>query len=77
MDDKVFEDIEIAPPSVVKQAARNFAAVLAETPQFKAFEQAADLFQHDQVAQETRSTAGIPGKTDFLACSIDAQRAQP
>jgi cell fate (sporulation/competence/biofilm development) regulator YlbF (YheA/YmcA/DUF963 family) len=52
MDDKVFDDIEIAPPSVVKQAARNFAAVLAETPQFKAFEQAADRFQQDPLAQE-------------------------
>lgn len=52
MDDKVFDDIEIAPPSVVKQAARDFAATLAETPQFKAFEQAADRFQQDQVAQE-------------------------
>ena len=52
MDNKVFDDIEIAPPSVVKQAARNFAAVLAETPQFKAFEQAADLFQQDPLAQE-------------------------
>ena len=44
MDDKVFEDIEIAPPSIVKQAARDFAAALAETPQFKAFDQAADAF---------------------------------
>jgi cell fate (sporulation/competence/biofilm development) regulator YlbF (YheA/YmcA/DUF963 family) len=52
MDDKVFDDIGIAPPSVVKQAARNFAAVLAETPQFKAFEQAAHRFQQDPVAQE-------------------------
>ncbi len=52
MDDKVFDDIEIAPPSVVKQAARNFAAVLAEMSQFKAFEQAADRFQQDPVAQE-------------------------
>lgn len=26
MDNKVFDDIEIAPPSVVKQAARDFAA---------------------------------------------------
>lgn len=52
MHDKVFDDIEITSPSVVKQAARDFAATLAETPQFKAFEQAADRFQQDRVAQE-------------------------
>ncbi len=52
MEDKVFDDIDIAPPSVVKQAARNFAAALAETPQFKAFDQAADCFRQDQAAQQ-------------------------
>lgn len=52
MDDKVFDDIETAPPSVVKNAARGFAAALAETPQFKAFEQAADRFRQDQAAQQ-------------------------
>ena len=44
-------DIEIASPSVVKQAARNFAAALSETAQFKAFEQAAQAFQKDEAAQ--------------------------
>ena len=52
MDDKVFDDIEIAPPSVVKRTARDFAAALAETPQFKAFEQAAERFRQDQTAQQ-------------------------
>jgi cell fate (sporulation/competence/biofilm development) regulator YlbF (YheA/YmcA/DUF963 family) len=52
MDDKVFDDIETAPPSVVKSSARDFAAALAETPQFKAFEQAADRFRQDQAAQQ-------------------------
>ena len=47
----VVNDMEIAPPSVVKQAARDFAAVLSETQQFKAFEQAAGVFQKDEVAQ--------------------------
>ena len=47
----VVNDMEIAPPSVVKQAARDFAAVLSETQQFKAFEQAAEVFQKDEVAQ--------------------------
>lgn len=52
MDDKAINDIEIAPPSVVKQAARNFASVLAETSQFKYFEQAAERFRQDQAAQQ-------------------------
>jgi len=52
MNDFVFDDIEIAPPSVVKRTARDFAAALAETTQFKAFEQAADCFRQDQAAQQ-------------------------
>jgi cell fate (sporulation/competence/biofilm development) regulator YlbF (YheA/YmcA/DUF963 family) len=52
MKDMVFEDIEIAPPSIVKQAARDFAAAMAETPQFKAFEQAAYALRKDQAAQQ-------------------------
>ena len=52
MNDFVFDDIEIAPPSVVKRTARDFAAALAETPQFKALEQAADCFRQDQAAQQ-------------------------
>jgi cell fate (sporulation/competence/biofilm development) regulator YlbF (YheA/YmcA/DUF963 family) len=52
MDDQVFDDIEIVPPSVVFSAARDFAAALAETPQYKAFEQTAERFRQDQTAQQ-------------------------
>ena len=52
MEDMVFEDIEISSPSVVKQAARDFATALAETQQFKAFEQKAYTFYQDQAAQQ-------------------------
>lgn len=52
MEEKVYENIEIAPSSVVRQAARDFAAALAETPQFKAFEQAAFAFRQIQSAQQ-------------------------
>ncbi|HLO33651.1 MAG TPA: YlbF family regulator [Anaerolineales bacterium] len=55
MDDKVLDDLETAPPSIVLKAARDFAAALAETPQFKSFEQAADRFQNDQTAQQAMS----------------------
>ena len=46
------DDIEVAPPSVVLSAAREFAAALAETPQFEAFEQTAEHFRQDQTAQQ-------------------------
>jgi len=52
MDDQVSDDIEMAPPSVVLSAARGFAAVLAETPQFQSFEQAAERFRQDHAAQQ-------------------------
>jgi cell fate (sporulation/competence/biofilm development) regulator YlbF (YheA/YmcA/DUF963 family) len=52
MDDQVFDNIETAPPSVVLSAARNFAATLVETPQYQAFEQAAERFRQDQAAQQ-------------------------
>jgi cell fate (sporulation/competence/biofilm development) regulator YlbF (YheA/YmcA/DUF963 family) len=52
MDDQVFDDIEMAPLSVVLSAARDFAAVLAETPQFQSFEQAAECFRQHQAAQQ-------------------------
>jgi len=52
MDNKAINDIEAASPSVVKQAARNFASTLAETPEFKSFEQVAERFRQDQAAQQ-------------------------
>lgn len=51
MNDVVYEDIEIAPSSVVMQAARDFAEALSETPQFAAFEKAAFAFHQDEAAQ--------------------------
>jgi cell fate (sporulation/competence/biofilm development) regulator YlbF (YheA/YmcA/DUF963 family) len=52
MKDEVFEEIEISSESVVKQAARDFAAALSETLQFKTFEQADFAFRQDQAAQQ-------------------------
>lgn len=52
MDDRVFDDIETAPASVVLSAARDFAAALVETPQYQAFELAAERFRQDQAAQQ-------------------------
>ena len=50
--DFIKNDSDLAPRSVVLGVARDFAAALAETPQFKAFEQAADRFRQDQEAQQ-------------------------
>lgn len=52
MNDQVNEDIEIASTPIVKQSARDFASALAETPQFKTFEQAVYAFRNDQAAQQ-------------------------
>jgi cell fate (sporulation/competence/biofilm development) regulator YlbF (YheA/YmcA/DUF963 family) len=52
MQDLVHDDIEVAPVEVVKRAARDFAAALGETPQFEAFEQAAERFRQDETAQQ-------------------------
>ncbi len=51
MSDLSMNELELAPASVVKQAARDFAATLAETSQFKAYEEAADRLNRDTEAQ--------------------------
>lgn len=52
MNNDIMNDLEISPPSVIRQAARDFAHALAETTQFKAFERASDQLHHDLVAQQ-------------------------
>src|SRR5574338_585837 len=79
MTDHVLDDIEIAPPSVVKQAARDFAAALSETPQYRAFEQAAGLFQKDEVAQRAQQEyeakqQSLRGLLMLNAASADEQQ---
>lgn len=48
-------ELDIASPSVVRAAARDFAAALAETPQFKAFESAYANLKKDTAAQQALS----------------------
>ncbi len=52
MENLASDNIEVAPPDVVKRAARDFAAALADTPQFKALDGAADRLRQDQAAQQ-------------------------
>lgn len=52
MPDFDVNELELAPPEVVRQSARDFAVALAETPQFKAYEEATDRLNHDTAAQQ-------------------------
>ena len=54
MTEPSFNELEIASDSVVMDAARGFAEVLAQTPQFKAYEEAAYRYRHDEIAQMRR-----------------------
>lgn len=49
--DVVMNDLELAPPGVVLQSARDFAAALAEAPEFKAFEAASEELRRDEAAR--------------------------
>ena len=51
MDEMELNELECASPAVVRQAARDFAAALAETPQFAQFEAAAERLKRDLTAQ--------------------------
>jgi cell fate (sporulation/competence/biofilm development) regulator YlbF (YheA/YmcA/DUF963 family) len=51
MNDYDLNELELAPTEVVRQAARDFAAALAETPQFRAYEEATERLNHDAEAQ--------------------------
>ena len=46
------DELEVAPPAVVRQAARDFAAALASTPEFQALEEAAAGLQEDPAARQ-------------------------
>ena len=55
MAETELNEIEVASASVVHSAARDFAAALAETPEFKAFEQAYMTLSQDAAAQKAMS----------------------
>jgi cell fate (sporulation/competence/biofilm development) regulator YlbF (YheA/YmcA/DUF963 family) len=56
-------EIDVASPSVVRAAARDFAAALAETPQFKAFEQAYEALNNDTAAHQSLSAYQAKAKS--------------
>ena len=63
MDGNKTNEMEVAPSSVVHTAARNFAAALAETPQFKAFEQAYEALSKDNAAHQALSVYQAKAKS--------------
>jgi cell fate (sporulation/competence/biofilm development) regulator YlbF (YheA/YmcA/DUF963 family) len=73
-------ELESAPPSVVRSAARDFAAALAGTPQFKAFEQAYEALSNDAAARQTLSAYQAKAKSLravlMLNAVSEAERAE-
>ena len=51
MSDFDLNELELAPPEVVRQAARDFAVALSETPQFMTYEAALVRLNQDPQAQ--------------------------
>lgn len=51
MTDSAVSELDIAPPSVIRQAARDFAAALTETAEFEAFEVALERLTNDEAAR--------------------------
>jgi cell fate (sporulation/competence/biofilm development) regulator YlbF (YheA/YmcA/DUF963 family) len=52
MKSNELNELEIVPPSVAHSAGHDFAAALAESQQFKTFEQATLRFRQDEAAQK-------------------------
>jgi cell fate (sporulation/competence/biofilm development) regulator YlbF (YheA/YmcA/DUF963 family) len=80
MNNMELDNIEVASPSVVYAAAREFAAALSETPQFKAFEKASETLNKDTAAhgilsayqEKAKSLRAIP----MLNAASEAERAE-
>jgi cell fate (sporulation/competence/biofilm development) regulator YlbF (YheA/YmcA/DUF963 family) len=73
-------ELEVSSPEVALSAARDFAAALAETRQFKAFERANETLKHDTAAQEAlalyQAKAGSLRAMLMLNAVEEAERAE-
>jgi len=76
MDDLILNELELAPPTVVRQAARDFARALAETPQFKAFEQAAKRLSSDEQAQQAMQAFQARQQSSRMMLMLNAVSAE-
>jgi len=61
-------ELELAPPEVVRQAARDFAVALSETPQFRAHEEATERLNQDPMAQ--RAIDAFQAKRESLQAML-------
>jgi len=76
MSDFALNELEIAPPEVVIQSARDFAAALVETPQFQAFEAATDRLNNDSIAQQSMVAFQAKQETSKAMLMLDAVSAE-
>ena len=76
MDDPILNELELAPPAAVRQAARDFARALAETPQFTAFDQAADRLGNDEQAQQAMQAFQTRQQSLRMMLKLNAVRAE-
>jgi cell fate (sporulation/competence/biofilm development) regulator YlbF (YheA/YmcA/DUF963 family) len=79
MSDNPMNELEVAPRSAVMQAARQFAEVLADTPQFHEFEQSYIEFHQDAEAQNAikefqKKQASLKALMVLNAVSVEDQQ---
>ncbi len=71
-----FNDLEITPPEVIKQLVHEFAEALSETPEFQAFEQAAERLYNDEAATKAREAFEAKAKSLEALQMLGAVSAQ-
>jgi cell fate (sporulation/competence/biofilm development) regulator YlbF (YheA/YmcA/DUF963 family) len=76
MADLALNDLEIAPPSVVLQAARDFGSALAATQQFQAFEKAELKLRTDPAAQRVIGAYQSKQQSLQMALMLNAASAE-
>ncbi len=75
MTDQIMTDLDTAAPAVVRQAARDFAAALAATSQFGAFDEAEQMLRRDQDAQ--RAIGAYQSKQQSMRMALMLGSATP
>ncbi len=75
MSDFDLNELELAPPEVVRQSMRDFAAALVETPQFQSFEAATARLNNDPIAQQAMEV--YQAKQEALQAMLILNAASP
>ncbi len=69
-------DLEITPPEVIKQLVHDLAQALSETPEFQAFEHAAERLYNDEAATKAREAFEAKAKSLEALQMLGAVSAQ-